>query len=152
MRWVIFVLSTVSCAAVMLSPASSDELPDGKGKDVVLKMCTNCHGIAQVTANRYSKKFWANIVDDMVSRGAEGSDEDANVVVSYLSRNFGKPLNINTTTAKEIEAGLSFSAGQAELIVRYRTDKGAFKAYEDLLKVPGIDAALLEEQKNNIQF
>jgi len=91
-------------------------------------------------------------VDDMVSRGAAGSDEDVNSVIGYLSRNFGKPLNINTSTAKEIEAGLSFTAAQSELLVQYRTDKGPFKTYEDLRKVPGLDAGLLEEQKKNILF
>jgi competence protein ComEA len=88
----------------------------------------------------------------MVSRGAEGTDEDVNSVIGYLARNFGKPVNINTSTAKEIEAGLSFTAAQAVLLVQYRTDKGPFKTYEDLLKVPGLDADLLEEQKKNILF
>jgi competence protein ComEA len=88
----------------------------------------------------------------MVSRGAEGSDEDAAAVVRYLTRNFGKPLNINTSTTKEIENGLSFSAAQSEALVRYRSDNGAFKTYDDLLKVPGIDARLLDEQRKNILF
>jgi competence protein ComEA len=151
-RWVLFVLSIFSVAAVILSAANIDDLPEGKGKATFAKMCSNCHGLDQVTASKYTKKQWSYVVDDMVSRGAEGSDEDVNSVIGYLSRNFGKPQNINTSTAKEIEAGLSFTAAQSELIVKYRTDKGAFKTYEDLLKVPGLDAALLEEQKKNIQF
>jgi competence ComEA-like helix-hairpin-helix protein len=138
--------------AVILNANNGDDLPEGKGKATFLNMCSNCHGIDQVTSVKNSKKQWANVVDDMVSRGAEGSEEDANSVIGYLSRNFGKPLNINTSTAKEIEAGLSFTAAQAELLVRYRTDKGAFKTYEDLAKVPGLDAELLEEQKKNILF
>ena len=115
-------------------------------------MCSNCHGLDQVTSVQNSKKQWSNVVDDMVSRGAEGSDEDVNAVISYLSRNFGKPVNINTATAKEIEDGLSFTAAQSASIVQYRTDKGAFKTFDDLAKVPGLDAGLLEEQKKNIVF
>jgi competence ComEA-like helix-hairpin-helix protein len=151
-RWLLFVISTFGVAAVILSAANSDDLPEGKGKAVLIRMCSDCHGLDQVTTSRYPKKQWAYVVDDMVSRGAEGSDEDVNSVIGYLSRNFGKPVNINTSTAKEIEAGLSFTAAQSELLVRYRTDKGAFKTYEDLLKVPGLDAGLLEEQKKNILF
>jgi competence protein ComEA len=152
-RWVLFVISTFSMAALILDAANnSDDLPEGKGKAIFVRMCSNCHGLDQVTTSRYPKKQWAYVVDDMVSRGAEGSDEDVNSVIGYLSRNFGKPVNINTSTAKEIEAGLSFTAAQSELLVRYRTDKGAFKTYEDLLKVPGLDAGLLEEQKKNILF
>lgn len=152
MRSVLFVISTYSLVAIILSAANGDDLPEGKGKAVLLRMCSDCHGLDQVTSNKYPKKQWTYVVDDMVSRGAQGSEEDVNSVIGYLSRNFGKPLNINTSTAKEIEAGLSFTPAQSELIVQYRTEKGAFKTYEDLLKVPGLDAELLEEQKKNILF
>jgi competence protein ComEA len=151
-RWLLFVISTFSAAAVILSAAISDDLPEGKGKAVFVRMCSDCHGLDQVTASKYPKKQWTYVVDDMVSRGAAGSDEDVNSVIGYLSRNFGKPVNINTSTAKEIETGLSFTAAQSELLVKYRTDKGAIKTYEDLLKVPGLDANLVEEQKKNILF
>jgi competence ComEA-like helix-hairpin-helix protein len=152
MRWVLLPITTVFLAAVILCASQGDDLPEGKGKDVLQHMCTNCHGLDQVTSTRYSKKFWGSVVDDMVSRGAEGSDEDINLVISYLSRNFGKPVNINSATAKEIEAGLSFSPAASEAVVKYRTDNGAFKSYEDLQKVPGLNAGLLEEQKKNIVF
>jgi competence protein ComEA len=152
MRWVSFVIFLSGMAAVILTASQGDGLPDGKGKDVLLRMCTNCHGLDQVTSLRYSKKFWGSVVDDMVSRGAEGSDDDVNVVIGYLSRNFGKPVNVNTATAKEIETGLSFTAAESELLVKYRTEKGAFKSYEELVKVPGLNGDLLEEQKKNIVF
>jgi competence ComEA-like helix-hairpin-helix protein len=152
MRWVFLVISTASVAAVVMAAACSDDLPDGKGKDVLQRMCTNCHGLDQVTANRYSKKYWGSVVDDMVSRGAEGSDEDVNLVIGYLSRNFGKPVNINTATAKEIETDLSFTPAASEAVVKYRADNGAFKSYEELQKVPGLNATLLDEQKKNIVY
>ena len=152
MRRVMIAISTLSLAGFALSAANGDDLPDGKGRDIVLRMCSNCHEIERVSGVRNSKKQWTNVVDDMVSRGAEGSEEDVNSVIGYLTRNFGKPVNINTSSAQEIEAGLSFSAAQSEAIVRYRTDHGAFKTYEDLQKVPGLDAESLEEQKLNILF
>ena len=152
MRWVVSVMFISGFAAGILAAFQGDSLPDGKGKEVVQRMCTNCHGLDQVTSARYSKKYWGSVVDDMVSRGAEGSDEDVNVVIDYLSRNFGKPVNINTATAKEIETGLSFTAAQSEALVKYRTEKGAFKSYEELRKVPGLNNYLLEEQKKNIVF
>jgi len=146
--WLPFLFLT----AVLVIAAQDDGLPEGKGKDVVLKMCVSCHGLDRVTSEKYTKKRWSDVVDDMVTRGAEGSDADADAVVSYLTRNFGKPVNINTSTAKEIENGLSFSAEQSEALVRYRSGHGPFKTYDDLLKVPGIDTRLLDEQRKNIQF
>ncbi len=152
MRWVPFSISLSLATAVILTAAQNDDLPAGKGKDVVARMCTNCHGLDQVTANHYPKKYWGTVVDDMVSKGAEGSEEDINQVISYLSRNFGKPVNINTSSAKDIETGLSFTPAEAEAVVQYRTDKGAFKTFEDVQKVPGLRAAILDEQKKNIAF
>ena len=149
MRWLLLIISISIFGAVILS---ADDVPEGKGKDTFLRMCSNCHEIERVTGTKNSKKQWTYVVDDMVSRGAEGSDEDVASVIGYLARNFGQPLNINSASAKQIEAGLSFTPAQAETIVKYRTEKGAFKTYEELLKVPGLDAALLEEQKKNIVF
>lgn len=152
MRCLRFAILPIGFAAIILSAAQDDGLPAGKGKDAFLKICSNCHGFEQVTSHKYPKKYWANVVDDMISRGADGSDAEQNAVISYLSRNFGKPVNINTSSAKEIEAGLSFTAADAQMLVGYRTDKGPFKTYEDLLKVPGLNAELLDEQKKNILF
>ena len=115
-------------------------------------MCSNCHALQRVTKTRFPRKFWESTVDDMVSRGAEGSEEEANAVVSYLTRNFGKAVKINDATAKQIQANLSFSASLSESIVQYRTEHGPFKTLEDLLKVPGFSAKLLEDQKKNIVF
>ena len=152
MRWVLIVGSILSVAAVVHSAATDDDLPAGEGKEAVQKMCANCHALKQAIETRRVKKDWVALVDDMVSRGAEGSDEEVSAVTNYLARNFGKPVNINTSTAEEIEDGLSFTADQASSIVRYRTAKGLFKNLQDLAKVPGLDAALLEEQKKNIVF
>lgn len=147
----LLVISILSLSWVIFG-AAQDDLPAGQGKDVFQRMCSNCHGLDQVTGLKNSKKQWSNVVDDMVSRGAEGSDDDVSAVVSYLSRNFGKPVNINTASAKEIQDGLSFTAAQSASIVQYRTDKGTFKTLDDLAKVPGLDAASLDEQKKNIVF
>jgi len=149
-RWVFWAIP-LSLSIVLLA-AQDDNLPEGKGKEALQHVCTNCHGLDQVTSQRYSKSYWETVVDDMVSRGATASDTDLSAIVSYLARNFGKPVNINTATAKEIESGLSFTPAASEAVVKYRADKGAFKSFEDLQKVPGLDRDLLDEQKKNIVF
>jgi competence ComEA-like helix-hairpin-helix protein len=149
-RWVSLVF--LASSAVTLLAAQDAAMPEGKGKDTLQHVCTNCHGLDQVTSLRYSKKYWGSVVDDMVSRGAEASDDDLNLIVSYLARNFGKPVNINSATEKEIQDGLSFPAAQAEAIVKYRTGNGPFQSFEDLQKVPGLSPDLLAEEKKNIAF
>ncbi len=139
-------------AIFALTLTAQDILPEAKEKETFVKMCSNCHAIERVVKVRFSKKFWASTVDDMVSRGAEGTEEEVESVINYLTRYFGKPVNINTATAKQIEAGLSFKPAEVEALIKHRTDNGPIKTFEDLTKIAGLNAKLLDEQKNNIQF
>lgn len=147
-------LSLLICLlpGLLAAQTEDDDLPEGDGKATFVRMCSNCHALKRVTKTRYPKKFWESVVDDMVSRGAEGDEEESSIVISYLTRHFGKPLDINKATAKQIQNGLAFSPAHAELIVNYRTEHGPFKSFEDLAKVPGISAKVLDEQKKNILY
>lgn len=80
-----------SAGSTQTAPSASSkksELPDGPGKEVVQRMCVGCHGLSTVTSKRATPDEWASIVDLMVSRGADGSDEDIDKVVKYLSASF----------------------------------------------------------------
>jgi competence ComEA-like helix-hairpin-helix protein len=141
-------------ALVCLIPAAKaqDDLPEGKGKDVTARMCSSCHGLSTVTASRRTGKSWARTVDDMVGRGAEGTDDEIDLVTSYLSAHFGTPVNINKASAKEIADGLSLPSKEADALVKYRQDHGNFKELKDLTAVPGVNAVKVEEQSANIAF
>lgn len=145
-------MRTLSLAICTLTLSAQDVLPEAKEKETFVKMCSNCHAIERVVKVKFSKKFWASTVDDMVSRGAEGTEEEVEAVIGYLTRYFGKPVNINTATAKQLEAGLSFKPAEAEALIKSRTDNGPIKNFEELTKITGLNAKLLDEQKNNIQF
>lgn len=90
-------------------------LPEASGKEVVQRICTACHEIETVVGSRRTEIGWQQSVDDMIARGAEGSDEDMAAVVAYLTRYFGKP-NVNTATMQDLEKILEFSEKQAQAI------------------------------------
>lgn len=141
------------CLPWLGSPAAAQsELPDGKGKDTVIKVCVNCHGAEEITALHQAKGVWTSVVDDMVSRGATGTDEELAVVVDYLATYFGKQVNVNKATVAELKSGLSLAQADAEKIVAAREKNGAFQSLGDLLKIPDIDKATIEPQKTNIVF
>jgi len=72
------------------SNADAGLLPDGPGKDVVLKKCTSCHNIRNVIAHRGDEDDWAQEVSKMIGRGAANiSDDDADAIVNYLAAHFG---------------------------------------------------------------
>ncbi|HWD98429.1 MAG TPA: hypothetical protein VG345_05320, partial [Bryobacteraceae bacterium] len=65
------------------------ELPGESGKAVVERMCTPCHGLENIVRSRKTAKEWGDVVDDMVSRGAQGTDAEIDDVINYLAKNFG---------------------------------------------------------------
>jgi mono/diheme cytochrome c family protein len=71
------------------SKPAADSLPDGPGKEIVLKKCVSCHSIQIVTAKHATADDWAQVVSKMVGRGAVISDDDADVIVDYLAAHFG---------------------------------------------------------------
>ena len=85
-------------AAVAWSPSSShaaapgDELPDGAGKKVLLRACTTCHDLDEVTKFKgyYTRSQWKDIVVTMREYGAPLADGEVDVLSDYLAEVLGK--------------------------------------------------------------
>ena len=91
----------------------------------------------------------------MIASGAEGTEEQFTAVLEYVSKNFGPAaarINVNKAAAAELRTELGLSDKEAAAIVKYRTDKGAFKTVEDLKKVPDLDFKKIEAQKERVVF
>ena len=83
-----FALLLLAIAAS--SSVRAQDLPDGKGKDLVQRICVDCHGLDVIVSQRATKEGWASIVDGMVVRGASGTKEEMDAIVEYLAKNFPK--------------------------------------------------------------
>jgi len=138
--------------AASLAVAQAQDLPAGKGKELVENTCGSCHGLDVVVAQHATKDGWSSIVDYMVSRGATGTPEEIKTIVEYLAKNFPAKTNVNKASAMDIQTQLELTAKDAEAIVKYRADHGDFKDWDGLAKVPGIDTAKLTAKKDNIVF
>src|SRR5713226_4387843 len=108
-------------------PAQPQELPEAKGRDLYEKICGTCHDTDVVFKIRTTKEKWKNTVDEMASRGAEGTDEQLDIIIDYLAKCFGPRVNVNKAASKEIETQFELSGAEAEAIVKYRQEKGDFK-------------------------
>jgi len=158
----------LAAALLFLAISSSgSSLPPGNGKAIVRRACAGCHALKVVTSKRASKQQWSMLVNQMVSRGADLEDEEIEVVVDYLSKNFSldkkpagaaKPavssrtVNVNTATAAQLAAVLGLSSKQAASILSYREKNGNFKDWRDLAKVPGIEVQKIESKKDRLLF
>jgi competence protein ComEA len=129
-------------------------LPDVPGKDTVVRVCTKCHGPGKITKKRLNRDDWDDQVADMVERGAKATPEELAAVVDYLTANFGPDAKVpvNDAPIDELKSVLGLSSPEANAIVEYRQGHGKFKAWRDLLKVPGVDAKKIEAKAERMAF
>lgn len=155
-RSIKYSLPALLCGALFLSSGrASAQLPDGPGKEITEQLCGNCHEATIVQAHRQSRDEWVATIQKMMAAGAQGSEDQFLAVLTYVSKNFGPAaarVNVNQASAAELESGLGLLAKEAAQIVKYRTDKGSFKAIEDLKNVPDLDFKKIEAQKERLVF
>ncbi len=76
--------------ARLVQDKAPDPLPEGDGKALVVKICTDCHGAEQIVTKKRTKAEWDDVISDMVQKGAEAKDAEFDAIVAYLVKNFGK--------------------------------------------------------------
>jgi len=140
-----------------LAPVSwGQDLPAGEGRETFKRVCTQCHDIDSIPRLRYSRADWANLVFSMKDMGADASSAELEQIIDYLAKNFGKgeakKTNVNSASAKEIEAALGFNTKESELIVLYRMKNGNYKDVNSMLKVEGVDTGKIQSAKDKMEF
>jgi hypothetical protein len=86
---------TLAVAEEIKSSAFPDiktELKNGEGIEKVKTLCNICHSLDYITMQPpFSKEQWASIVNKMRRVfGAPIMDSDAEIIIRYLSTNYGK--------------------------------------------------------------
>jgi len=121
-------------------------------KALVERTCSKCHSLTSTLKQRNSADTWAAIVDDMIGRGAEGSDADFEKIVKYLAKNYGPKVKVNKATAQELAVALEIPVQTAEAIVEYRARHGNFKRFEDLKSAPPLEGKNIDDKKDRLDF
>ena len=153
----ILKIGALGAAFCCLAAAQSLQLPDGAGKAVTQRVCGSCHGAELVLGRQETRETWAAIIDDMIQRGASGTEDEFYTIVDYLSTNFSPTspvtkINVNKATAKDLQMALRIPDKQAAAIIRQREEKGPYKSIDELEKAPGVDASKIEANKNRLSF
>lgn len=143
-------------ASTVLTVAARADLPPGPGREATIRVCGKCHSPERATTLHQNRYAWEETITKMVKLGAQGSDDEFEAVLDYLSKNFAReapgPININKAKAVDLEAGLLLLRSQAVELVQYRAQNGDFKSLDDLKKIPGIDFQKIEARKARIVF
>ncbi|HYW44989.1 MAG TPA: ComEA family DNA-binding protein [Bryobacteraceae bacterium] len=149
----LLVGTTALCAAqtpVRNQVSSARARSEAADKADFETVCGACHTSSMVSDIR-TEPEWKEIVEHMVSIGADGTDEQLEAVMRVLLRTLTK-VNVNTATAEQLPLVLDISEATAQAVVKYRAGHGDFKTLDDLKKVPGINAAKLDTRKDRIAF
>jgi mono/diheme cytochrome c family protein len=81
---------TLTIAAVSFS-AQADEhpaLPAGEGRDVMIRVCSQCHAPEMAADQQLDAAGWKKVVDQMAANGATATDAELEQIVGYLAKAF----------------------------------------------------------------
>lgn len=88
--WAVGLSGAWSASAQGTDPKT--ELPDGEGKNILLRACTTCHELGEVTKFRtyYTREDWRDVVVTMVKYGAELKEGETDTLVDYLGQHLSR--------------------------------------------------------------
>ena len=64
-------------------------VPEGKGKDVTVRICTGCHSSDLWANQRHTREEWSSVIDNMLSKGLQASDDEIETINTYLATYLG---------------------------------------------------------------
>ncbi len=86
--------------AILTAPLYAQDLPDGAGKDVTVRICSGCHGVEMFASYRKSPNDWDNTITTMTDKGLAVTDADYATIMDYFTKN----MNVAKPAAKPAEA------------------------------------------------
>ena len=140
-------LAVVTGAAI----AARAQEPEDKPALAFQRVCSSCHPPDRILATRRTRTQWEEVIQKMIDRGAQGTDEDFTAAQEYLLRVSGR-VNVNRAVGKDLVDVLGLTEKDADAIVEYRKANGDFKDFDDVCKVPGIDLEKLKQGRDAISF
>ncbi|MCU1337695.1 MAG: cytochrome c2 [Bryobacterales bacterium] len=100
-KWQDVVRSNAAHSKVVLSKEETADVvgylarhfgPQDRGKELVEEICSFCHGLARLKGQAYTRDQWENVTKGMIFEGAPVTEEEFSLILDYLEKNFGPPL------------------------------------------------------------
>jgi hypothetical protein len=139
------------CVVVSVTrTALSAEAVDPGLQTLRLVCGSKCHQVDLFATSRKGYQEWHETVQQMIDRGADGTEEQLQEVMDYLFRT-QTIIDVNTTAEEDLAIVLEIPAAQAKAIVARRTKK-KFTSLDDLKSVGGLDAARVDAKSAFLSF
>ncbi len=145
------VLLSVVCGVGTAAVLFGQQPPADADRANFERLCGTCHEPERSTSSRRTRDQWIQTVNQMVARGAQGTDDELMAAVEYLTREHGR-VNINLASAEDIALVLGLTPAEGAAIVQYRREHGTFEDIAAVERVPGIDARKVAARREAIVF
>jgi virginiamycin B lyase len=152
------------CSAL---PAWTQNLPEGKGKEIAAAKCMSCHALEARVGNGYTAKGWATAVRMMTNHGVPLSKEEVATLTPYLVRNYPEknkaeavvvpgPIKVSikswqASTPGARDGSLWYSGQMANALGRVDPKTGKVKEYP-LKTAHSGPHGLVEDRDGNIWY
>jgi DNA uptake protein ComE-like DNA-binding protein len=149
----------MACGSALAAPGDLEALTKASDLDkdpadaqAVATVCTACHSSAQFLTAARPYLRWEQTMQDMLDRGAQGTDEQLDHVLSYLVKNI-TIVNINTSSPDQLGMTLQIPSTVAEEIAAKRATH-PFTSVDELKAVKGVNLDVVQKlnAKKLIQF
>lgn len=83
--WMVIVVSllAVIIASCATSPEDEPEVQDVSA--LIENRCSGCHAASQVYEEPHSASEWEEIIDRMITKGAEVNEEEKDLIIHWLT-------------------------------------------------------------------
>jgi cytochrome c5 len=83
----VVLLTTILLSACGQAAATPTASPTLDGKTLLQERCSVCHSADRIASLRGTTSEWTNLVDNMVSRGAQLNSTERQTLIDYLAQN-----------------------------------------------------------------
>ena len=150
------VLTFASALAVGHPVYAQDTLPDGPGKTETMNVCGQCHEAQKSASVKLTRKGWTDTIDKMKALGAQGSDQDFQAILEYLSTHFegevDQALDLNSAEALDLESVLQLLRKESAAFLQFRSKRGPFTSLADLKDLDSAILKKIESRKERVVF
>lgn len=101
--------ASLAIPGAALAQGDYPSLPPGPGRDVMVRVCSQCHSPEIVANQRMDHDGWKALVDQMANNGANATNQEFDTVTTYLATVF--PATPAPATGAAAPAPGSASAG-----------------------------------------
>ena len=145
------VVSPLLFAAAAATAISGQQSAREPSKANFERLCGTCHEPERGTSSRRTREQWLQTVNQMVARGAQGTDDDLMAVVEYLTLEHGR-VNVNLASAADIALVLGLTPAEGAAIVEHRRQRGTFDDAAAVERVTGVEARKLAARRDAMVF